>query len=282
MKRGIALLMALVMALALTACGRTQQQQQPVNGGAQQDVTLPAAPDEGYTAGSGDIVQIKGFRSIDIEWVSGAVDVVLYDGEGIELTETLADGGSVTQPMEWRVDEDDSTLDIRSQPQLVSLAEEKHLTVKLPRSTVLYELDIDAVSADVSVDLTEEDTLTLNELDVSSVSGTVTVHAANAGEISLSTTSGAIGGSVRTGQLEIDSVSGSVELMLDVLPAKLEAETTSGDVTLTLPAQPDVPVCIVTRTVSGQLRSEVGSTPDAANLWELETVSGSMTVSVAK
>ena len=52
MKRGIALLMALVMALALTACGRTQQQQRPVNGGAQQDVTLPAAPDEGYTAGS--------------------------------------------------------------------------------------------------------------------------------------------------------------------------------------------------------------------------------------
>ena len=117
---------------------------------------------------------------------------------------------------------------------------------------------------------------------MSSVSGTVTVHAANAEEISLSTTSGAIGGSVRTGQLEIDSVSGSVELMLDVLPAKLEAETTSGDVTLTLPAQPDVPVCIVTRTVSGQFRSEVGSTPDAANLWELETVSGSMTVSVAK
>lgn len=96
--------------------------------------------------------------------------------------------------------------------------------MKLPRSMVLHELDINAVSADVSVDLTEEDTLTLQELDVSSVSGTVTVHAANAEEISLSTTSGAIGGSVRTGQLEIDSVSGCVELMLDVLPAKLEAE----------------------------------------------------------
>lgn len=74
----------------------------------------------------------------------------------------------------------------------------------------------------------------------------------------LSTTSGAIGGSVRTEQLEIDSVSGCVELMLDVLPAKLEAETTSGDVTLTLPAQPDVPVCIVTRTVSGQLPQRGG------------------------
>ena len=39
--------------------------------------------------------------------------------------------------------------------------------------------------------------LTLTELDVSSVSGTVSVHAANAGEISLETTSGAITGSVK-------------------------------------------------------------------------------------
>ena len=162
MKKWTAALLALVTALALTACAQTQQ---PVNGGTQQDVSVPAPPDEGYTAGSGDIVQIKGFRSIDIEWVSGEVNVELYDGEGIELTETLLDGSPVTQPMEWRVDEDDSTLDIRSQPQLVSLTEEKCLTVKLPRSTVLYELDIDAVSADVSVDLTEEDTLTLDELD---------------------------------------------------------------------------------------------------------------------
>ena len=161
MKKWTAALLALVTALALTACAQTQQ---PVNGGTQQDVSVPAPPDEGYTAGSGDIVQIKGFRSIDIEWVSGEVNVELYDGEGIELKETLLDGSPVTQPMEWQVDEDDSTLDIRSQPQLVSLTEEKRLTVKLPRSTVLYELDIDAVSADVSVDLTEEDTLTLDEL----------------------------------------------------------------------------------------------------------------------
>lgn len=279
MKKGIALLMALlmalVMALALTACTQTP----PPNRG---DVEGAAEPDAGYSAGDADIVQLNGFRSIHIDWTSGRVTVELYDGQGIELSETMMDGGDVSLKMEWRVDEDDSTLDILSQPLTVSASEKKHLTVKLPRSMVLHELDINAVSADVSVDLTEEDTLTLQELDVSSVSGTVTVHAANAEEISLSTTSGAIGGSVRTGQLEIDSVSGSVELMLDVLPAKLEAETTSGDVTLTLPAQPDVPVCIVTRTVSGQFRSEVGSTPDAANLWELETVSGSMTVSVAK
>ena len=41
--------------------------------------------------------------------------------------------------MEWRVDEDDSELEIRSQPQLMSPAEEKILTVQLPRSMVLYD-----------------------------------------------------------------------------------------------------------------------------------------------
>ena len=38
-------------------------------------------PDAGYTAGNGDVVQLNGFRSIDIKWVSGQVNVELYDGE---------------------------------------------------------------------------------------------------------------------------------------------------------------------------------------------------------
>ena len=272
MKKGMACLLALVMALALTACTRTAQ---PQNGGdaAPTDPTVPAEPDAGYNTGAGEVVQIKGFRSIDIEWVSGAVNVELYDGEGIQLSETMMDGGDVALKMEWRVDEDDNTLDIRSQPLKVSASQKKQLTVKLPSSTVLHELNIDAVSADVSVDLTEEDTLTLTELDVSSVSGTVSVHAANAGEISLETTSGAITGSVRTDKLEADSVSGSIDLALETQPKELEAETTSGDITLTLARQPEA-VAIDFHTVSGQLRSDVTNSPDAPAVWKLETVSG--------
>ena len=188
-------LAALLCAMAVLAgCGHSQTQQTQSGG---QD----GAPDAGYNAGNGDVVQLNGFRSIDIEWVSGQVNVELYDGEGISLTETLADGSPVGQAMEWRVDEDDSTLDVHSQPKLVSLAEEKILTVQLPRSMVLYGLDIETVSAGVSVDLTDEDTLSLSELDVTSVSGAISVYAANAGEIALSTTSGAIEGSVRTQKL---------------------------------------------------------------------------------
>lgn len=281
MKKLIALLLVLGGLLALAACSFPVRYEDGGDGG--KDENPIVQPDNGYTLGSTDVVQLNGFRSIDIVWISGSVTVELYDGEGIELKETLADGGAVSVPMEWRVDEDDSTLDIVSQPKLLSVSEEKHLTVKLPRSMVLHELDVETVSAAVSVDLTDEDTLTLNELDVTSVSGTVFVNAANAGEISLSTTSGAISGSVRTQNLEADSVSGSVELTLDVLPTELDMETSSGPVTLTLPAGDTAPSLFVEfRTTSGQFASDVPVTHMKDAPWELQTVNGSVTIALAQ
>ena len=234
-------------------------------------------PDAGYTAGNGDVVQLNGFRSIDIEWVSGQVNVELYDGEGISLTETLADGSDVSLPMEWQVNEDKGVLDICSQPQLMSATEEKILTVQLPRSMVLYELDIETVSAGVSVDLTDEDTLSLSELDVTSVSGAISVFA-------LSTTSGAIEGSVRTQKLETDSVSGSIDLTLDTLPAELDAETTDGNIVMqlrdlsTLPS----PLPVEFKTTSGKLSSDVTLTTVQDAAWEFLTVSGNVNLCTIK
>lgn len=213
---------------------------------------------------------------IDHDRILASMSKSHYTNQGIK--QSCSD---VALKMEWRVDEDDSTLDILSQPLTVSASQKKHLTVKLPRSMVLHELDIHTVSADVSVDLTEEDTLTLQELDVSSVSGNVSVSAANAGEISLSTTSGAVSGSVRTAKLEADTVSGTVALTLEVLPTELEVETVSGGVALTLTEKPGVPVDVVFRTVSGQLDSDVDSTAGADCVWELETTSGDAVIRIA-
>ena len=267
-----ALILLLCALAVLAGCGHRQTD------GTQTDGQTAYTPDTGYTGGAATVTQLNGFRSIDIEWISGQVNVELYDGEGIELSETLADGGAVSVPMEWRVDEDDSTLDVRSQPQLISATEEKILTVKLPRSLVLYELEIDTVSAGVSVDLTDEDTLTLNELDVTSVSGTVSVYAANAGEISLSTTSGDIGGSVRTQKLEADSVSGAIDLTLDILPAEVDAETSSGNIVMQLrdlSALPS-PLPVEFKTTSGKLSGDVTFTPVKDAAWEFQTVSGNV------
>ena len=115
MKKLAALLLLLGALLALAACGYPVK---PENSGTPDAAVTTVKPDSGYTLGGADVVQLNGFRSIDIEWISGSVSVELYDGEGIEIKETLADDGAVSVPMEWRVNEDDSTLDIRSQPQL--------------------------------------------------------------------------------------------------------------------------------------------------------------------
>lgn len=264
--------LALVMVLTLAGCG---EQHRTDNGGTD---SATYTPDAGYTLGNTDVVQLNGFRAIDIEWVSGQVNVELYDGEGIQLSETMMDGSDAALKMEWQVNEDKGTLDIRSQPQLMSATEEKRLVVRLPRSLVLHGLNIKTVSAGVSVDLTDEDTLTLQELDVTSVSGEISVYAANAGEISLSTTSGSISGSVRTQKLEADSVSGSIDLALDIMPTELEAETSNGSIVMqlcdlsTLPS----PLPVEFKTTSGKLSSDVTFTAVEDAAWEFQTVSGNV------
>ena len=264
--------LALAAILILAGCG----EQSHTDGSGTDSATY--TPDAGYTLGNTDVVQLNGFRAIDIEWVSGQVNVELYDGEGIQLSETMMDGSDAALKMEWQVNEDKGTLDIRSQPQLMSATEEKRLVVRLPRSLVLHGLDIKTVSAGVSVNLTDEDTLTLQELDVTSVSGEISVYAANAGEISLSTTSGSISGSVRTQKLEADSVSGSIDLALDITPAELEAETTSGKIVMqlcdlsTLPS----PLPVEFKTTSGKLSSDVTFTTVKDAAWEFQTVSGNV------
>lgn len=264
--------LALAAILVLAGCG----EQSHTDGSGTDSATY--TPDAGYTLGNTDVVQLNGFRAIDIEWVSGQVNVELYDGEGIQLSETMMDGSDAALKMEWQVNEDKGTLDIRSQPQLMSATEEKRLVVRLPRSLVLHGLDIKTVSAGVSVDLTDEDTLTLQELDVTSVSGEISVYAANAGEISLSTTSGSISGSVRTQKLEADSVSGSIDLALDIMPTELEAETSNGSIVMqlcdlsTLPS----PLPVEFKTTSGKLSSDVTFTAVEDAAWEFQTVSGNV------
>lgn len=264
--------LALAAILILAGCG----EQSRTDGSGTDSATY--TPDAGYTLGNTDVVQLNGFRAIDIEWVSGQVNVELYDGQGIELSETMMDGSDVALKMEWQVNEDKGTLDIRSQPQLMSATEEKRLVVSLPRSLVLHGLDIKTVSAGISVDLTDEDTLSLSELDVTSVSGAISVYAANAGEISLSTTSGSISGSVRTQKLEADSVSGSIDLALDIMPTELEAETSSGSIVMqlcdlsTLPS----PLPVEFKTTSGKLSSDVTFTTVKDAAWEFQTVSGNV------
>ena len=74
-----------------------------------------------------------------------------------------------------------------------------------------------------------------------------------------------------------------MELTLDVLPTELDMETSSGPVTLTLPAGDTAPSLFVEfRTTSGQFASDVPVTHMKDAPWELQTVSGSVTIALAQ
>ncbi len=274
MKKGTVLLLVLLLTLALTACGQTRQD----DGIAANTPDQQVEPDAGYTAGGGEIVQVDGFREIDIQWIAGRVVVERYDGKVTELSETKLDGSPVSLKMEWRLNEDTGKLEIRSQPVQANTDEGKLLTVRLPRDTVLYELDINTVSADVDV---QASFTQLTELAITTVSGSVTAADVTADEVSLASTSGELAGVYQAQRLDVDTVSGKVTLTLPNVPQELEAETTSGDVTLTLSAQPAAPVALRFQTVSGVFRCDIDSADNAANVWEFQTVSGSVTVSAA-
>ena len=109
MKKGAVLLLVLLLTLALTACGQT-----PPDDGSAAAPDRQEEPDAGYTAGGGEIVQIDGFREIDIQWIAGRVVVERYDGKVTELSETKLDGSPVSLKMEWRLNEDTGKLEIRS------------------------------------------------------------------------------------------------------------------------------------------------------------------------
>lgn len=94
MKKLIALLLVLGGLLTLVACSFPVRYKDGGDGG--KDENPVVQPDNGYTLGSTDVVQLNGFRSIDIVWISGSVTVELYDGEGIELKEALADGAALS------------------------------------------------------------------------------------------------------------------------------------------------------------------------------------------
>lgn len=269
MKKVCISLLAALLALALMGC--TPSTIQSDDG---------PAVSNGYQQGGSTVVMRDGFTNIDIQWLSGSVTVELFDGADPELSETLSGGGTVENPMEWRVHE--STLTIRQQSSLFSAGESKDLTVKLPRSLVLRELDVETSSAAISVALSSD--FPLADVEIETLSGAVSLNGVTANDVSLSTNSGSVSGDVSAAELDMDTTSGLFTLTLNGLPAEVDGESISGcfDLTLSESAVPAAPLLLQFRTTSGALQCDVPYTlvPDDGQ-WEFHTTSGSVTIAAA-
>lgn len=250
-----------------------------------------------YIKGGTMLSNTQTVNEIEIDWVSGSVEVKYGDVENVTISETANNLTDANQ-LRYKVENGSLSIKFCKSGANSSNVGSKALLVILPTDLRLNELSIDMIDGEISVnsvraisievesvsgDVTLTD-CTANEVDVESVSGDVLIS----GEISdlgVESTSGEIECVVSLAQvIDINSTSGSVELTpVGSMPLSLEVESVSGDVRLTLiPAD----FSIKYQTTSGDFYCEYPTTTDGnvysygegANLFEIKTISGDLKV----
>ena len=195
--------------------------------------SLPLAIDGNQTTGA---VSAKDIHEIEIEWLSGTIIIqpdenindirfsentvsdaeyqMFYKTSGSKLTIQFSENGN------W-----DSAFGIS-----INSTVKKDLVIYVPVDWTCASLEIDAASATLQVN-----DLTIKEVEVDTASGTCGFENCNVGTLDIDTASGDV---VFTGTLDVlecDSASAAITANLTNIPTRIEVDTMSGDLDITLP-----------------------------------------------
>ncbi len=271
--------------------------------------------DEKHADGAaGDLVEAAGgytvsaasVNRIDIGWIAGSVEIVSGGTDQIRIKESALTG--VIED-EMRLTLKDGKLTIQYCDEYKSIWKQfvsgnfnlsgKALVIELPESCALKELDVESVSANVTV----EAAAAMTEIDVETISGHQTLMGLSGTTLSLSTVSGglnaedcafdeldveSVSGDVKMeGRFDImdaQSTSGNIHLYCTAVPRSIEAETVSAEITVYLPA--DAGFTAALDTVSGDIESEFAAVSsgksmtagDGACQCRFESVSGGVSI----
>lgn len=235
---------------------------------------------EQYTAGPAELT--GGISEVTIHWISGSVTVETYDGETISVSEPEQTREELQ--LHWRVNGQKLTIQPFASGSHTGVPD-KDLLVRIPASLAsgLRSVEIDTTSAGAAVS-----GLALEELRFDSTSGAL--HAQiSCHRLEADTTSGGVIFTGTAYDVDLDTVSGEFELTLGETPDELSFDSTSGGITLSLPA--DRSFRAELETVSGTLRcAHETQTPDR-DTWvytgtgrggeaelEFDTVSGNVDI----
>ena len=119
-----------------------------------------------YTVGNTTVT--KPVNNLYVDWTSGRVNIEYHDGTGVIVSETANRDLSEDDKLRWWLDGD--TLRIRfAKPGFrISVNLDKHLTVSLPKGTVLKSADIGTTSGDVFTPA-----LAADDIRLGSISGSI-------------------------------------------------------------------------------------------------------------
>ncbi|MCL2401161.1 MAG: DUF4097 domain-containing protein [Oscillospiraceae bacterium] len=215
-------------------------------------------------------VPVDDVTSLSIDWTAGRVTVTPHHGNDIQITEfsqrALRDGEQL------RLNVSGGTVSVNFiESRVMRNMPSKQLEVLIPYTLAgsLDDVTITTVSGRVELSGIQAQTVSVRstsgrvearyinavELDLRSVSGRVEVFESTADTLNATATSGRLYLSGEFDTVTARSVSGRVEFISAMVPASLSATTTSGRISVIVPA--GEPISVQQRTTSGRFTSDI-------------------------
>ena len=219
----------------------------------------------------------KEVKKLHIEWVSGNVTLKTADQHNI----TFRVDGDSALPFSYQLSGNELDLRYPADNALWKPARgSKNLTITVPQSWYARETNIDVVSAVVEVD-----GLSTEELKLDTTSGPINASGLCCDQIIASTVSGHVILEGTAEELKLDTTSGRCQAELDERVQEIELDSVSGELELILPESLGFEAEV--DTVSGSFRSDIPTTASSKGVYtcgngecgiSVDTVSGSITI----
>lgn len=238
-----------------------------------------------YNVGGGTVTDE--FQSIEVNWTNGKINIEAYDGEDTVISETEVE--EKENKLRWRVE--DGVLKIQQMAAGMRFGlkktPKKTLTVKIPSSAAekLKSVNTDSVSAEVNI----IGVAASDKIEIDTVSGGADLKNIRTEKLDIDTVSGSIKAAGEFTELESDSVSGDVTVSSATPLKKLDCDSTSGNIRLTIPKNSGF--TLKADTVSGDISCGLPTVSESKNRrvcgdgsadFETDTVSGDLIITSAE
>lgn len=238
-----------------------------------------------YNVGGGTVTDE--FQSIKVNWTNGKINIEAYDGEDTVISETEV--AEKENKLRWRVE--DGVLKIQQMAAGMRFGlkqtPKKTLTVKIPSSAAekLKFVNTDSVSAEVNI----IGVAASGKIEIDTVSGSAELKNIKTARLDIDTVSGEVNAEGEISELESDSVSGNITVSSAIPLEKLDCDSTSGNIGLTIPKNSGF--TLKADTVSGDISCGLPTVSESKNRrvcgdgsadFETDTVSGDLIITSAE
>ena len=205
---------------------------------------------DSYSIGSGSTSD--NIRNLEIDWISGNVEISYGKGDEIVFEETSKDEITDELTMRWFVEDDTLHIKFCKAGKIRINDLDKTLKLTLPKNLKLEEAEFETVSADITAS-----ELNAKDVNFETVSGSVEAKLYGVRSIDADSVSGDIDIIAPDGPkgADIETTSGSVRMNLKKSIDDCEISTVSGKVTLLLPKKGNFTISY--DTTSGDFDSDI-------------------------